>query len=199
MDCVRMTAEQMEGQVARFSQLRRVEFTREESSAPEPDLPMEARELVEFGHSRYLLSVIGLEGGAGTQITSNSPINGAGGMTMTYAVCPPGTGPALHTHVETYETFTVLQGRFELTYNDDGSGELILEKFDVVCVPPRVIRTFRNISDEDGILQVIITGGVHDRADLDFARVVGEKLTEFDSGAVPYFEGLGFKFSAQDA
>jgi quercetin dioxygenase-like cupin family protein len=37
-------------------------------------------------------------------------------MTVTLAVCPPGTGPGLHTHHQTCETFTVLPGSFCFTW-----------------------------------------------------------------------------------
>ena len=42
----------------------------------------------------------------------------------------------MHSHRQTYETFTVAQGRFEVSWNDDGSGSIILELFDTVSFPP---------------------------------------------------------------
>src|SRR5437879_12207093 len=80
-------------------------------------IPEKARDVV---YSRKLLSVIGLEEDAQTPISSGAPIRGAAGMTMTLAVCPPGQGPGLHSHRQAYETFTVLKGRFEGSWKDDG-------------------------------------------------------------------------------
>jgi quercetin dioxygenase-like cupin family protein len=117
-------------------------------------------------------------------------------MTMTLAVCPPGQGPELHAHVQTYETFTVLRGRFEVRWNDDGSERLVLEEFDTVSVPPGVCRAFRNIGDGEGVLQVLITGGVHDMRDIDFARQIGDRLAAIDPAARAYFEQAGFTFTA---
>ena len=115
--------------------------------------------------ARKLLSVIGLGGDVETPINTGAPIVDAAGMTMTLAVCPPGQGPSLHAHHQTYENFTVLKGRFEVTWNDDGSGRVELDEFDTISVPPKVNRAFRNIGESEGILQVLISGGRprHDR------------------------------------
>ena len=136
-----MSAEQMQKRIARWLDLKPLPIQNE-------SIPVEARDVV---YSRKLLSVIGLE--TTTPINAEAPIVGAAGMTMTLAVCPPGQGPGLHTHRETYETFTVMKGRFEVSWNDDGSGSAILELFDTVSFPPGVCRAFRNIGDDEGILQ----------------------------------------------
>jgi quercetin dioxygenase-like cupin family protein len=117
-------------------------------------------------------------------------------MAMTLAVCPPGQGPELHAHVKTYETFTVLRGRFEVRWNDTGSERLELEELDTISVPPGVCRAFRNMGDREGILQVLITGGVHDMQDIDFARHIGPQLAAIDPDALAYFEQAGFTFTA---
>ena len=136
-----MSAEQMQKRIARWLDLKPLPIQNE-------SIPVAARDVV---YSRKLLSVIGLE--TTTPINAEAPIVGAAGMTMTLAVCPPGQGPGLHTHRETYETFTVMKGRFEVSWNDDGSGSAILELFDTVSFPPGVCRAFRNIGDDEGILQ----------------------------------------------
>jgi len=115
---------------------------------------------------------------------------------MTLAVCPPGQGPGLHAHRQTYETFTVLKGRFEVTWNDDGTGREVLELFDTVSFPPGVCRAFRNIGDTEGILQVIITGGVHDMNDIDFAEDAKLKIEAVGPGLSREFETAGFTFTA---
>ena len=157
MKTVYLSSEQMQQRIARFNQLSPLPIQ-------QTDIPLAARDVV---YSRKLLSVIGLE--TSTPINAAAPITGAAGMTMTLAVCPPGQGPGLHSHRQTYETFTVMKGRFEVRWNDDGSGRAVLELYDTVSFPPGVCRAFRNIGDEEGILQVIITGGVHDMTDIDFS------------------------------
>jgi hypothetical protein len=63
-------------------------------------------------------------------------------------------------------------------------------------VPPGVCRAFRNIGDGEGVLQVLITGGVHDMQDIDFARQIGDRLAAIDPAARTYFEKVGFTFTA---
>ena len=186
MKTIRVSAQDMQKRIARYREL-----------APLPiqqsDIPLAARDVV---YSRQLLSVIGLED-AQTPINAGAPIRGAAGMTMTLAVCPPGQGPGLHAHRQTYETFTVLQGRFEVTWNDDGSGRAELERFDTVSFPPGVCRAFRNIGTEEGILQVLITGGVHDMTDIDFSEDAKKRIEAVGRGLSREFEKAGFSFTAR--
>ena len=111
MKTIALSNEEMRERIARYRELKPLPIQQSE-------IPLGARDVV---YARKLLSVIGLEG-AQTPINAGAPIRGAAGMTMTLAVCPPGQGPGLHAHRQTYETFTVLKGRFEVTWNDDGSG-----------------------------------------------------------------------------
>jgi quercetin dioxygenase-like cupin family protein len=186
MKTIELTQSDMVQRVARYRELKPL------PTQTATGVPLEAKDVI---YARKLLSVIGLESGS-TPVSSNAPIRGAAGMTMTLAVCPPGQGPELHAHVKTYETFTVLRGRFEVRWNDDGSERLVLEEFDTVSVPPGVCRAFRNIGDDEGVLQVLITGGVHDMQDIDFARQIGDRLAAIDPGARAYFEQAGFTFTA---
>ena len=156
-------------------------------------IPEKARDVV---YSRKLLSVIGLEEDAQTPISSGAPIRGAAGMTMTLAVCPPGQGPGLHSHRQTYETFTVLKGRFEVSWNDDGDERAVLEEFDTVSFPPGVCRAFRNVGEREGILQVIITGGVHDMNDIAFTEKARREIDAVRPGLSSEFEKAGFTFNA---
>jgi len=186
MQTIELTRAEMLRRVARYRELRPLP-TQTDSA-----VPLAAKDIV---YARKLLSVIGVESGS-TPVSSNAPIVGAAGMAMTLAVCPPGQGPELHAHVKTYETFTVLRGRFEVRWNDTGSERLELEELDTISVPPGVCRAFRNIGDREGILQVLITGGVHDMHDIDFARHIGPELAAIDPDALAYFEQAGFTFTA---
>ena len=175
----------MQDRISRFKDLKPLPIQR-------PDIPEKARDVV---YARKLLSVIGLEDSA-SPINAGAPITGAAGMTMTLAVCPPGQGPGLHNHVKTYETFTVLKGRFEVTWNDDGSGRAVLEQFDTISLPPGICRAFRNIGAEEGILQVIITGGVHDMSDIAFTPRAKQDIEAVRPGLSAEFEKAGFAFTA---
>jgi quercetin dioxygenase-like cupin family protein len=184
MKTILFSAGEMQKRIARFHELKPLPIQN-------PSIPEKARDVV---YSRRLLSVIGLE--ASTPINVAAPIVGAAGMTMTLAVCPPGQGPGLHSHRQTYETFTVMKGRFEVRWNDDGSGRAVLELYDTVSFPPGVCRAFRNIGDDEGILQVIITGGVHDMSDIDFSPDAKEEIEAVRPGLAAEFEKAGFTFTA---
>ena len=187
MRTIAISKQEMEGRVSRFSQLQPLE------AQMVTKIPLEAADKV---WSRRLLSVIGLDDSSETPINANAPIKGAGGITVTLAACPPGTGPSLHSHRKTFETFTVLKGRFEVYWNDDGGERVELEPFDTISVPPGVCRGFRNIADVEGILQVIISGGVHDLNDIDFALKVALEIEAIQPGLVKEFEKTGFTFTA---
>jgi quercetin dioxygenase-like cupin family protein len=175
----------VQDRISRFKNLKPLPIQR-------PDIPEKARDVV---YARKLLSVIGLEDSS-SPINAGAPITGAAGMTMTLAVCPPGQGPGLHNHVKTYETFTVLKGRFEVTWNDDGSGRAELGQFDTISLPPGICRAFRNIGAEEGILQVIITGGVHDMSDIAFTPRAKQDIEAVRPGLSAEFEKAGFSFTA---
>ena len=177
----------MEQRIARFQALKPLAIQQGDV------VPQAARDVV---YARKLLSVIGLEGTAKTPINSAAPIIGAGGMTMTLAICPPGQGPGLHSHRETFETFTVLGGKFEVTWNDNGENRLELDVFDTISIPPGVCRAFRNIGTEEGILQVLITGGVHDMNDIAFSANAAAKIESAAPGALNHFKEVGFRFDA---
>ena len=187
MKTISLSQADMERRISQFQDLQPLPIQQD------GEIPLAATDLI---YARKLLSVIGLESAAETPISSAAPIVGAAGMTMTLAVCPPGQGPSLHAHLQTYETFTVLKGRFEITWNDDGGECSVLEQFDTISVPPRVNRAFRNIGDEEGVLQVIITGGVHDMNDIDVSPAVGEKLDAIKPGLRQSFEAKGITFTA---
>jgi len=187
MRTIDISPEDMEKRVSRFQDLKPLH------AAATLDMAQEAKDVI---YSRELLSVIGLEGAADTPVNQGAPIQGAGGITMTHAKCPPGTGPSLHAHQQTYETFTVLRGRFEVTWNDDGAHRVELDEFDTISVPPGVCRAFRNIGEEEGLLQVVISGGVHDMTDIDFPKGTAEQLAAFGDDVVRQFEERGMTFTA---
>jgi quercetin dioxygenase-like cupin family protein len=186
MKTIQISLDEMQKRIARFRSLKPLPIQN-------PSIPEKARDVI---YSRKLLSVIGLEQNAQTPINAQAPIRGAAGMTVTLAVCPPGQGPGLHSHRQTYETFTVMKGRFEVSWNDDGSGRAVLDLFDTVSFPPGVCRAFRNIGDDEGILQVIITGGVHDMTDIAFSERAKQEIEAVRPGLAAEFEKAGFTFTA---
>jgi quercetin dioxygenase-like cupin family protein len=176
--------EALERRVARFDRLTPMEAQRDHP------LPQDVADLI---WSRRLMPVITLPEGT-TPFGSRAPIVGAGGITMTMALCPPGTGPSLHRHFQTYETFTVLAGQFEFRCGADGEHAVLLGPFDVVSFGPGEYRAFRNVSSEEGIVQVIISGGVHDMNDIDFPPATTQAIRARGEEYLAYFKQTGLKF-----
>lgn len=184
------TSASLAGRIARFAQLRLV------ASQASHDLPQDVADLI---WSRQLLPVIARVDAVDGPFGTEAPIVGAGDMSMTYAVCPPNTGPTLHAHRRTFETFTVMRGRFEFSAGDQGEEKVVLEPLDVVSVPPGVHRAFRNISEESGILQVIVTGGVHDQDDIYFPAATAAQIAAKNPKYVDYFKKIGLHFEGEES
>ena len=187
MKTIPMSPEKMAERVARYERLKPLTIQ------TDPDIPQEALDLI---YSRKLLPVIGLESNATTPVSESAPIRGAAGMTITLAVCPPGQGPGLHAHRRTYETFTVLQGQFEFSYGDGGENRITLNRLDTISIPPGICRAFRNTGTDEGILQVIITGGVHDMNDIDLAPGIEEELRSLSPRLLERVQKQGMSFTA---
>ncbi len=67
-------------------------------------------------------------------------------------MCPPGNGPAWHTH-DYIEMFMPLSGSFRFYYGNDSDGEpegeALIEPWDMISLPPGLWRSFENASEED--------------------------------------------------
>ena len=188
MKTLKLTEEYMEKRVSRFLNLEPLPIQIDKT------VPQAGKDIV---YARQLLSVIGLDPSEGkTPINSGAPIIGAGGITITLAKCPVGQGPGLHNHLSTFETFTVLEGEFLIKWNDDGSEELKIQKYDTISIPPGVCRSFTNVGNEEGLLQVIISGGVHDMNDIAFTPYAEKEMNDIEPNLSKKFKNIGFKFDA---
>ena len=188
MKTLKLTKSHMNKRVSKFLDLKPLPIQLDET------IPQAGKDIV---YARQLLSIVGLGPSEGkTPINSGAPIVGAGGITITLAKCPVGQGPGLHNHLTTFETFTVLDGEFLIRWNDDGAEELKLNKYDTISIPPGVCRSFTNIGNIEGILQVIISGGVHDMNDIAFTPFAAKKMNEIEPDLSKKFEEIGFKFNA---
>lgn len=187
MDLINLTRAEIEERIARFAVLSVIQ------SQKGHDIPQDVADLI---WSRKLQPVLARDDSVASPFGTEAPIKGAGDMSITYAVCPPNTGPSLHAHRRTWETFTVLKGRFEFLVGEEGQERVTLDLCDAFSVPPGVCRAFRNISDEEGVLQVIITGGAHDRNDIIFPRRTAEEIAAHDPAYLTYFTNQGLTFGA---
>lgn len=130
------------------------------------------------GHARDVFNVIGH---GVTEDPSGAPaIADARDFNLTYVRAEPGNGAALHDH-DTVEVFIPLTGRFAILWGDRGENEVELGPFDVISVPPGVMRGFRCVHHEAAYL-LAIQGGT----DPGRVRYAPEVLAEA--------EKLGVKF-----
>jgi quercetin dioxygenase-like cupin family protein len=146
----------MEPYIARFSEL-----TPQSSSYAEVGIPKDAYEMM-TAKTLYLLMAPKNQGGP---MARQPAIVTQDNMSVIIAECPPGDRPALHAHHKTNETFMCLDGRFRIRWNDLGQNETFLDPYDMIAIPPGVVRDFTNVSDEDARLLVIITGQSEDDFD----------------------------------
>jgi uncharacterized RmlC-like cupin family protein len=133
--------------------------------------------------------------------SSAAPLQGEPGLYISVTECPAGTGPALHVHPKNIENFFCLKGQFRIRWGESGDRSLILNEFDLCSVPGGIYRTFENISDEAGLLLVIVQ--IQSEAqedDVVLSRTERERLAaEFGSDVVRKLEQIGFRFAESDS
>ena len=187
MQTIEIPAQDMQSRIARFAELRPLPVQ------SNPNIPQAADDLI---WAREILPVIGAAGGKSTPMSVQAPIQGAGDIRLAFTVCPPGQGPTLHAHGGTFETFTVLEGRFEVSWNDNGADSAVLERFDTISVPPGVCRAFRNVGESDGILQVIASGDMSNPNDVDYPESTAAEIEAIGPGILDEFKRTGLTFTA---
>ena len=186
MKTVQMTKEEVKQRTARFDKLQAMSTLKDNPLVPEA-----ARDIF---LARKIMPIV-LEQ-TQNAFGSVAAIYGAAGLTMNISVCPPGQGPGLHAHHKTFETFFVLEGKFEFSVNDDGGEKVVLNKWDTLSVPPGVCRGFRNVADRDSVLMTVITGGVHDRNDISLPPSIGQRIDAFGPGVLDEVKKIGISFDA---
>ena len=107
------------------------------------------------GHEREIFNVIGR--GVTEDPALNPAITDARDFNVTLVHAHPEKGAALHAH-PTVEVFMPLSGRWVVYWGDAGENEITLERWDVVSVPPGVMRGFRNAGSDDAYLLAILGG-----------------------------------------
>lgn len=156
----------LDARIARFDALQPMSTSKDLDWVPQP-----AKDII---FARKIMPVI-LEP-TKSPFGSTAPITGAAGTTMFISVLPPGTGPCLHSHNDTYETFFVLDGAIEYQIGDPVAHRVTLNKWDTLSCPPRMYRGFRNVGDGDAVLLTVITGVVEARDDVSVPQSVGDQL-----------------------
>ena len=160
---LQMSSEQMAERVARFDQLRASPQAFVDTRLP--------------GHERDIYNVIGR--GVTEDSSLRPAIGDAQGFNVTYTSAEPGNGAALHAH-PTVEVFIPMSGKWSVYWGEDGDEEVILGPWDVISVPPGVMRGFRNVGDGHAYMMAIIGGT--DSGRVSWATSVLERARESGLG-----------------
>ncbi len=190
MKTITVTREEMESRVARFSQI-----TPQSNSYSEEDgIPKEAYEML-TAKTLYLLMSPECQGGP---MAHQPAVVTKDKMSVIIAECPPGDRPLLHAHHRTNETFFCLDGRFRIRWGDEGENQTFLEQYDMIAVPPGVVRDFTNVSDKTARLLVWITGETEDDFnDIEMPPIEAQRLEKkFGNEVLKKFKNIGVSFNA---
>jgi quercetin dioxygenase-like cupin family protein len=187
-----VTVEEMEARIIRFNKL--VSYQEQQNKAH--GIPVAVLEKL-AAHRVFPMMVP--ENYAGR--SSLAPLRGAPGLALTIAECPPGDGPGLHVHEKTVENFLCLEGKFRISWGDNGERGITLDRLDMVSVPPGISRRFENVSNELGRLLVMIQIPSGENTDaVAYSPSVGIAVEkEFGKEAVDSLNRIGFKFDAEAA
>jgi uncharacterized RmlC-like cupin family protein len=131
----------MEKRVARFKALKPSPKTFIDQALPE--------------YEREIFNIIGR--GVSEEKDASAAITAVEGFNVQMARAKPGKGNALHAHA-TVECFMPLNGRWKIMWGERGENEVVLEQFDLISIPPGVMRAFRNVGDDEASLLAILGG-----------------------------------------
>jgi mannose-6-phosphate isomerase-like protein (cupin superfamily) len=177
---------------------RRIVRFKEMSPRPKPGAGEIPDEVVDFmtANANYSYMAPAMEGQSIIQRYAALTGGDAGNaISVSLAVCSPGRGPTLHAHLNTVEAFFCLSGRFAIEWGPRGEESIVLEPWDFVHVPKGVVRTFKNVGDEEGALLVIIQGERDTFDDVVNPPYVAEQIAErFGPEAVANLEAVGRRF-----
>ena len=188
MTTVDLTPEDMAKRIARFKDLKPYKQSIMENTG----IPADAVEMVS---AKSVYPIMSPEGWKGRHDVA--AIKGKGGLIVSIAECPPGNNPGLHIHTHTVENFFCLNGRFRISWGENGENSIELEPLDFISVPAGVYRDFNNISDETARLLVIIQTPEGDLQDeVVFHPHVGKDIADkFGEKTVDALDKVGFRFA----
>ena len=118
-------------------------------------------------HKRNTYNVIGR--GVTEDENLKPAIAEAEGFNITYIGAEPGCGAALHNH-PTVEVFIAMTGKWAIIWGENGEHKINIDQFDVVSVPPGVMRGFSNESKEHSFIMAILDGS--DSGNVSWAKNV---------------------------
>ena len=175
------TIEELERRIGRFDKLQAMSTAK--------DLDWVGQDAMAVFYARKLMPVI-LDD-TKNPFGNSAPSFGAGNTTMFISIMPPGQGPCLHSHNDTFETFIVLEGSIEYEIGEPVAHRITLDKWDTFSCPPRVYRGFHNIGESDAVQLTVITGVEEGRDDVSMPYSVEEQTrSEYGDEIVEAFRSI---------
>jgi uncharacterized RmlC-like cupin family protein len=187
---IKITPDEMDKNIARFKDLKPQSSAYEQADG----VPKEAYEML-TAKTLFLLMSPENQGGPMAQqpavVTKDK-------MSIIIAECPPGDRPMLHAHHNTNETFFCLDGKFRIRWGDEGENEITLNPYDMIAIPPRVVRDFTNITEHTARLLVIITGDSEEAFnDIEMTPEEAERVVkQHGEHVLDHFRKIGMNFEA---
>lgn len=188
MPTITPTPEEMKSRIMRFRDLTPKKTLYE-------GIPPEAFESIAANTIYQYMAPEGNEGA----YSRHAGVRSLDGLTVNLCRCPPGDGPDLHAHDRTIETFMCVKGCFEVLWGDQGEHAMMLEELDMISLPMKVMRKFRNTGTEDALLLVLIQGANKDvGADVQYAPETGERIADrFGPDVRERIGNMGWRFDAE--
>jgi uncharacterized RmlC-like cupin family protein len=158
-------------------------------------LPPEATEALSSGS---VFTLIVPQGHVGRSRTA--PMYGNQGLYMAIGECRSGDdGPPAHAHMDTQESFFVLDGTFDIFTGFDNESAVSVKPGDLVAVPKQVMRTFRNTTGRPARMIAIIQGPDRMRDTVAYSRRIGiEFERRFGAEVIQAYQQIGMTFDAED-
>lgn len=140
---VQITPDQMNENICRFSELR---------AQPEIFLDFALPEC-----QREIFRILGSGVKDRQQLEIAPAIADPVHFNLGMARCEPGRGAALHAHL-TEEVFFAVNGTWLIMWGDNGENSVTLNQYDVIRIPPGVMRGFRNVGNDTASLFTVLGG-----------------------------------------
>lgn len=176
--------------LARFNELVSYQSQHADNGIP--------REVMEYLAANKVFPVVCPPGLVGRNALA--PLRGWPGLCITIAQCTPQQGPVSHNHTGTLETFFCLDGRFDVLWGNQLQHKVTLEPGDLCSVPPNVYRTFRNLTDKEARLLVMIQGDEKMSDKIEMPRRIGGEIREKHGDKVmELLAGINMRFQGDDA
>lgn len=106
-------------------------------------------------YNREIFNIIGR--GVTEDASMEVAINDARDFHVAVIKAGPGKGTGLHTH-ETLEVFMPLTGTWSVQWGDNGENELTINQWDMISIPTKIMRGFRNDSPGEAVMLSILGG-----------------------------------------